>query len=654
MLTKVVEPDGRVWQLEYDGKERLGAVSNPAGERYEYTWDLGGRLVAEKTFDGREIRYGIDAASRLARVEYPDGGWRAFSYDRRGSLVAEQSPNARLIYRRDVMGRLLEARVEEADWQMSTLFERDPLGQVLVEAQGDRRVRFEYDHRGHRVRRVMPDGATTKYLYDGAGAIAAIEHNGVTLEVARDVVGREERRSIASGAATVTSGYDVMDRLAEQRVSSRVSETLLAQRRWRYDHMGRVTRLEDTRWGDTEYKYDSIGLLIESRRGRILERFSYDPGESLKAILRQLPGRAQEGPWESGPGGLLKRSPGIDYRYDARARRIAKIERPPVGEPRITEYRWDDRDQIREVKLPDGTRVRYDYDALGRRVRKRVEEPGGKAREVELVWDDQVVAAEVDSERGVRTFVHEPQTYLPALQQQAGAIAMCVRDHNGVVRELVDSAGRLRWAGVHDAFGRVVEETRPAGELPAMSSPWGLLGHYHDEETGLAYTRYRFFDPEVGRWLSPDPLGLPGGHALFGFNGSPTVTVDPDGLIPLDDTGHGVYALGKPGGLRARRQAVLRRHHQRLRPPRGRTPRDRPSAAGRPHGAARAESHLRAGARLRAGVHGALRHQACRSARRVPRQRQQFLRSRPHRRAGQDVRAPLQGQDGRAAPVHQG
>jgi filamentous hemagglutinin len=51
---------------------------------------------------------------------------------------------------------------------------------------------------------------------------------------------------------------------------------------------------------------------------------------------------------------------------------------------------------------------------------------------------------------------------------------------------------------------------------------------------GLCYTRFRYFDPERARWISPDPLGLAGGTNAFAFNGSPTTTTDPLGLCARD------------------------------------------------------------------------------------------------------------------------
>ncbi|KYF67503.1 RHS repeat-associated core domain-containing protein [Sorangium cellulosum] len=69
-----------------------------------------------------------------------------------------------------------------------------------------------------------------------------------------------------------------------------------------------------------------------------------------------------------------------------------------------------------------------------------------------------------------------------------------------------------------------------------MASPFRLQGQYADDETGLCLTRFRYFDPQVGRWwCSPDPLGLAGGGDQFGFNGAPTWAVDTLGLNPTPE-----------------------------------------------------------------------------------------------------------------------
>jgi RHS repeat-associated protein len=109
-----------------------------------------------------------------------------------------------------------------------------------------------------------------------------------------------------------------------------------------------------------------------------------------------------------------------------------------------------------------------------------------------------------------------------------------VNDHLGTPKELLDPRGLVAWAAAHSAWGEVLEEQRdPISVLnhrTTVESPFRLLGQYADAEMGLCYTRFRFFDPEIGGWCSPDPLGAAGGLHLFAFDGSPTTHIDPLGL----------------------------------------------------------------------------------------------------------------------------
>jgi RHS repeat-associated protein len=56
-------------------------------------------------------------------------------------------------------------------------------------------------------------------------------------------------------------------------------------------------------------------------------------------------------------------------------------------------------------------------------------------------------------------------------------------------------------------------------------------GQYFDAETGLHYNRFRYYSPEVGRFVSNDPIGLLGGENLYAYAPNPIMWVDPLGLI---------------------------------------------------------------------------------------------------------------------------
>ncbi|MBI4700578.1 MAG: DUF4150 domain-containing protein [Deltaproteobacteria bacterium] len=546
--SRITTKDGRSYELKYTSREKLAQIKNPLGETHGFAYDRVGRPVVERTFDGRELRYRWSAAGRLERVDYSDGSFRSFAYDRTGKLTGETSTGLAIAYRRDRMGRLLEAALEQDGERVATRFERDALGRVVTEAQGDWMVGYGRDARGRVVARSLPGGTSTRYRYDAAGLLASVEHQGQALGVERDELGRESVRRLEGAGIEIRSAYDAADRLIEQRAVAPAPgqgiAAVIAQRTWQYDRVGRPTQIDDGRWGRMEYRHDAAGALVEVAHGGGRETLDYDAAGALCRMLETLDaGTSPAGArWETLRGNRLARTQRAKYTYDARGRRTVRLELGgPGGEGRATTYRWDVRDLLREVLLPDGRRLRMTYDAFGRRVKKEVAAGDATARVVHYVWDGDALAMEMDSERGARSFVHRPGSLVPLLQAQGGEVFAYVTDHLGTPRELIDRAGRVAWAARCSIWGRVVETwSDPAGPERRggpIDSPFRLLGQVADEETGLCCTRFRYFDPEVGRWCSPDPIGISGGVDLFGFGGSPTQDVDPFGLAPIHAVG---------------------------------------------------------------------------------------------------------------------
>lgn len=542
-LARAVMEDGGEWRISYDREEKPVRIENPKGERYELRYDRAGRVVEERTFDGRLIRYGYDASGRLHRIERPDETWREFAYDPLGNVVEEASPHGPITFERDPEGRLLKAVLEEGLMVSTVSFERDEFGRVVAETQDGQTIRYSYDTESRVAARILPTGDVTRYQYDLDGELAEVEHGGQAVRIARDAAGQERLRQFAGSPTAIASSYDAMGRLVAQEAvppqpEGATAVAALLRRRWEYDAIGRPQRIEDARWGTTEYFYDRVHNLVRAQRNRLDEVFEYDPAGGLIRALQGLAARGE--PWSVRQGDVLVRTEDAAYEVDAGGRRTKKIElRNGKPTEQVTEYIWDCRDRLREVRLPDGNVVRYFYDAFGRRTRKVVfaapNEPGATAplsRVTRFLWQGDVLAAEIDTERGERSFVHEPRTFRPLLQVEQAEMFLYVLDPLGTPRELIDAQGRVAWAAAYKAWGQIEEAQRTpnAERARAVESPFRLLGQYADEETGLHYTRFRYWDPEVGRWCSPDPLGIAGGARLFAFDGSPTCLVDPLGL----------------------------------------------------------------------------------------------------------------------------
>src|SRR5215204_1167562 len=97
----------------------------------------------------------------------------------------------------------------------------------------------------------------------------------------------------------------------------------------------------------------------------------------------------------------------------------------------------------------------------------------------------------------------------------------------GTPARLVDERGEVGCELRRDAWGRT--EAAPGSTTgTALRFP----GQYEDAETGLCYSRFRYYDPEAGRFISSDPIGLWGGYNDYVYTIDPHSYVDPFGLKP--------------------------------------------------------------------------------------------------------------------------
>ena len=98
-------------------------------------------------------------------------------------------------------------------------------------------------------------------------------------------------------------------------------------------------------------------------------------------------------------------------------------------------------------------------------------------------------------------------------------------DQRGAAVQLTGENGRTIWSGEYDPYGRCDESGEEVGQQPIR-----LMGQLHDEATGLSHHRFRVFDPESARFISPDPIGIFGGDNAFGYPPDPVSYADPFGL----------------------------------------------------------------------------------------------------------------------------
>ena len=108
-------------------------------------------------------------------------------------------------------------------------------------------------------------------------------------------------------------------------------------------------------------------------------------------------------------------------------------------------------------------------------------------------------------------------------------------DERGNTAQRIDASGNVLSSHIYDAYG--IGLSLPS----APNDPFlfgGQAGYYTDGETGLVLCTFRYYDPQVGRWLTPDPASYGGGMNLYAYcQGNPTNALDPLGLCSEGSSG---------------------------------------------------------------------------------------------------------------------
>jgi RHS repeat-associated protein len=118
-----------------------------------------------------------------------------------------------------------------------------------------------------------------------------------------------------------------------------------------------------------------------------------------------------------------------------------------------------------------------------------------------------------------------------------------VLDRQGAPAMLVEGDGTIAWRLYRDAFGRAKVDT-----LSRLTCPLRASSQYADEESGLNYNLFRYYDPVLGRYINRDPIGEAGGINLYGFcHNSPVGFVDPLGLSGSCDALGMAAVMGSSG-----------------------------------------------------------------------------------------------------------
>jgi RHS repeat-associated protein len=532
-------------EYAYDCLGRLTKVTDALGQRTSFVYDEVGNLIRQTDARGRSTRFEHDRRGRLIRRILPLGQSETISYDATGNLVSRRDFNGKttsyiydslnqLIEKQLPGGRIIsfsyipEGRASVRDDRGTTTYEYDARSRLTRVVQPDgQAISYEYDRTGNLLTLVTRAG-TTRYEYDAANRLsAAQEPNGGATTYEYGPLGNPIRVVHANGIVSETA-YDSLGRVLDV-VTRDAAGVTLERYAYTLDAAGRRLRAVEQNGREVAYTYDVLDRLLEERvqdpaAGAGTISYTYD--QVGNRLTRTKNGGTTTYTYDDND--RLLSADGVTYRHDENGNMVAV-----VASDREVAYEYDAEDRLIRAMLRTGGAERvmeYAYDADGHRVAK-VREGTDVTR---FLIDSNAPLSRVLFETNGAGDVTSRYTYGHDLLsfEQNGSSHILLRDGQRSVRELRDSAGAASDRYVFDAFG---VNTGSSGSTP---NRFLYTGQELDAETGLYYLRARYYDPSLGRFLTPDPLhGVPTEpsslHAYaYAFN-DPVNHWDPSGLDGL-------------------------------------------------------------------------------------------------------------------------
>lgn len=572
LLIARTNADGIV-RFAYDEVGRMVAVAAPQAE-HRFAYDPLGQLIEDRAayylvtppvvpvvdgsrvadvsfvmthaYDelGNRIRTTLPNGRRVDTLRYGSGHWHGTQWQ--GESIVDIENDSRYRERKRLLGRGTAAQ------RLVATREYDPQSRVsrmtiarAADGPNARPIRervFGYDAVGNLLTIAQGDTlGTLRYAYDPVGQLLSATQPGLTETFVFDPAGNLldpglASKSIANPQPAVASSLPA--------ITANLLKSMLGHS-YQYDAQGNVIAKHSAA-GASGNDGHAIDLALE-----------YDADNRLRHSVRTKHPQRDS----------------AEYFYDAFSRRIAKRvvnetwdhDQQPGSDMSVssttatTLFVWDGDVLVQELSTTGTITYLYEPDSFVPMARITSQsgyksDAGGRteaerfiANQFDYLWPPKQWALKgpihsLTSEKLEQGYVvaHSANdTDREKSQQHALADAEADRidyyscDHLGTPRELLNETGYLVWSQRFNAWGRAINSAQQGiigSVVSKASQPLRFQGQYEDSETGLSYNRYRYYDPDDGRYLIQDPIGLLAGLNSYSYSANPTGWNDPLGL----------------------------------------------------------------------------------------------------------------------------
>lgn len=568
-------PNGVHVTYAFDSLSHIRSITDAKGQTYQYTHNPLGWLIVQinadtnHTLSARTDSFfysaaglvtkhrdrnalattmSYDSLGRVLMLTLADGRVTKYSYDPNGLFQTDSNAASIDTIRTDTAGLVLTEFTKQSAQPYTITSTSDVNGLLqrtvfkLNTTTWDS-VSYAYDAL-MRLETVQTKSGNTLFHYAADGLLTSWKlptttndsilvsysqtHQPVTMGYSRAALGRFDE----------SLGRDTLDRVVQQALGifGSMNDTV---RFFAYDSTGRLATYADSLGADSvvctpdphgqdgEHCTPVGGWTFVSQSS-----YSYDSANNrtdLGAVLT--------------PGNRATTFNGFTLTYDNAGNLTHKSK---TGFDQF--YYWNSIGQLDSV-VTNGGAVHFGYDGQGRRVRKAT-----ATHTLRYIYSGSQLVAEVDtgSLAAQKIYRYYPGIDHPmSVKQPAGTYYYLSGIGTPGVTALIDSTGVIRNRYRYSPWGALEDS------LEGVPNVLKFAGREFDPETNLYYNRARYYDPQLARFLSEDPIGQSGGVNQYAYAGnSPIGAVDPSGtcgdpMDPSDDYGQISYCSPKLDGNRA-------------------------------------------------------------------------------------------------------
>ncbi len=380
------------------------------------------------------------------------------------------------------------------DSRGATLFEPDEFGKIKKVTFPDGQfVCYHYDSEGNLIKLVYPDGTEVDYTYDLSNRLETVKDpSGLTKFSYDELSNALTKKTLPNGLTTEYRYYET--RKISHVIHQKADESLIEEFRYAYDENGNRTKIQKlSPKGNSQvlYTYDKLNRVVEATYSDgFFEIFSYD-GAGNRLSKTNPQGRIT---YEYDQENRLIKAGDVICTYDLAGNLTEK------SSPRHKSiYRYDFENRL-IFYSDESHQVTFEYDGNGNRISKTV-----NGLRTDYINDLVAPLSQVLLKRVQNGWEGEKTTHYiyggsRISQSTEGTTQFYLHDSLGRnISALVDSFGEVLNSYEYDAFGKILVEEQ------GTSNVYKYCGEEFDEETGLIFLRNRYYDPEIGRFISKDP-----------------------------------------------------------------------------------------------------------------------------------------------------